>query len=126
MRCILQRLNAAVFKRPDQLMENIVGVTDYLRDLIENDGGDPERETLTVLRTRDGAAYFTDSEGGAWRVYPFIEDTVCLQAAETPELFYASAKAFGNFQQHAEGLPRRYPARDHPEISRHCRPPPQF
>ena len=70
VRYILQRMSAAAFKHPDQLMQNIVGVTDYLRDLIEKDGGDAARETMTVLRTKNGAAYFTDSEGGAWRVYP--------------------------------------------------------
>ncbi len=32
-------------------MENIVGVTDYLRDVIAENGGDPARETMTVLRT---------------------------------------------------------------------------
>ena len=95
VRYILQRMSAAAFKHPDQLMQNIVGVTDYLRDLIEKNGGDAARETMTVLRTKNGAAYFTDSEGGAWRVYPFVENTLCLQKAETPELFYASAKAFG-------------------------------
>ena len=82
VRYILQRMSAAAFKHPDQLMQNIVGVTDYLRDLIEKDGGDAARETMTVLRTKNGAAYFTDSEGGAWRVYPFVENTLCLQKAE--------------------------------------------
>ena len=105
VRYILQRMSAAAFKHPDQLMQNIVGVTDYLRDLIEKDGGDAARETMTVLRTKNGAAYFTDSEGGAWRVYPFVENTLCLQKAETPELFYASAKAFGNFQRMLKDYP---------------------
>ena len=104
VRYILQRMSAAAFKHPDQLMQNIVGVTDYLRDLIEKDG-DAARETMTVLRTKNGAAYFTDSEGGAWRVYPFVENTLCLQKAETPELFYASAKAFGNFQRMLKDYP---------------------
>ena len=51
VRYILQRMSAAAFKHPDQLMQNIVGVTDYLRDLIEKNGGDAARETMTVLRT---------------------------------------------------------------------------
>lgn len=98
-RFILQRINTNTFKDPNGLMENIVGVTDYLRDIIAKNGGDVERETMTVLRTKEGKTFFTDSEGGAWRVYPFVEDTLCLQKAETPELFYASGKAFGRFQQ---------------------------
>jgi len=105
-RFILQRLSAAAFKEPDKLMENVVGVTEYLAREIGRQGGDPSRETLSVVPTRDGDSFFTDSEGGAWRVFPFVEGTVCYQAAETPELFAASGRAFGRFQR----LLRDYPA----------------
>ena len=105
-RFILQRISDAAFSNPDQLMRNIVGVTDYLKRVIAEQGGDPERETLTFLRTRTGETHFTDGEGRAWRCTPFIEGTDCLQAAGTPELFYASAKAFGRFQY----MLRDYPA----------------
>lgn len=105
VRYILQRMSAAAFRHPEQLMQNIVGVTDYLRSVIAQNGGDAARETMTVLRTKAGETFFTDSEGGAWRVYPFIEQTRCLQKAETPELFYASAKAFGKFQRMLKDYP---------------------
>ena len=105
-RFILQRMSAAAFKRPDQLMENIINVTEYLGRQIAARGGDRSRETMEVLRPRDGRPYYTDSLGGAWRVYPFIEGTVCRQAADTPELFAASGRAFGRFQR----LLKDYPA----------------
>ena len=105
LRYILQRMSAAAFKHPDQLMKNITGVTEHLRKKIIENGGDPSRETMTVMPTSDGKPYFTDEEGGAWRVYPFVENTKCLQAAETPELFYASAKAFGKFQAQLSDYP---------------------
>ncbi len=105
VRYILQRMSAAAFRYPDRLMQNIVGVTDYLRSVIEQNGGDAARETMTVLRTKAGETFFTDSAGGAWRVYPFIERTRCLQTAETPELFYASARAFGKFQRMLKDYP---------------------
>ena len=38
-------------------------------------------------------------------MYPFIEGTVCLQAAETPELFAASARTFGRFQRMLKDYP---------------------
>ena len=47
-----------------------------------------------------------DSEGGPWRLYPFVEHTICYQSAETPALFAASGRAFGRFQK----LLRDYPA----------------
>lgn len=105
-RFILQRMSPVAFKRPDQLMENIIGVTEYLGRRIEQAGGDRSREAMEVLRPRNGAPYFTDSAGGAWRAYPFIEHTVCYQSAATPELFAASGRAFGRFQW----LLRDYPA----------------
>ncbi|MCI9156574.1 MAG: aminoglycoside phosphotransferase family protein [Lawsonibacter sp.] len=105
-RFILQRMSAAAFKHPDQLMENIIGITEYLGKQILERGGDRSREAMEVIRPKNGADYYTDSLGGAWRVYPFVEGTVCHQAADTPELFAASGRAFGRFQQ----LLRDYPA----------------
>lgn len=104
-RFIMQRLSSVAFSRPDQLMANMIGVTGYLREIITRDGGDPDRETLTLLPTRDGKKYYTDSDGCVWRVTYFIEGTRCLQSAETPELFFASAKAFGRFQRMLGGYP---------------------
>lgn len=103
VRFILQRINTNTFTDPDGLMENIVGVTDYLRDMVVKNGGDPARETMTVLRTKEGKNFYRDSEGGCWRVYPFVEGTVCLQSVEKPEQFYESAKAFGKFQKLLSG-----------------------
>ena len=105
-RFILQRISAAAFHHPDQLMENITGVTEFLGREIEKNGGDREREAMRVVRTRTGGTYYTDSAGSAWRLYPFVEGTVCYQMAETPELFAASGRAFGRFQR----LLRDYPA----------------
>ena len=104
-RFILQRMSAAAFKHPDELMENIIGVTEYLGREIEAHGGDRDREAMRVLRPRNGEPFFTDSAGGAWRIYPFVERTVCYQTAETPELFAASGRAFGRFQRLLGGYP---------------------
>ncbi len=105
-RCfILQRMSSAAFKHPDQLMANIISVTEYLGQKILAAGGDRSREAMEVIRPRDGGAYFTDSQGGAWRAYPFVEGTYCYQSAETPELFSASGRAFGRFQRMLDGFP---------------------
>ena len=104
-RFILQRMSPAAFKRPDQLMENIIGVTDYLGREIQKHGGDRSREALEVIRPKNGQPYFTDSQGGAWRLYPFVEHTVCHQSADTPELFAASGRAFGRFQRLLQDYP---------------------
>lgn len=105
-RFILQRLSQAAFPHPEEVMENFVGITSYLRREILAEGGDPLRETLSLMKTGDGADFVTDAEGRAWRLMPFIENAECYQSA-TPELFAASGRAFGRFQY----MLRDYPAR---------------
>lgn len=96
---ILQRMNREVFKKPVELMENIAGVTAYLREKIIANGGDPERETLNIIPAKDGKAYYADSEGEYWRAYKFITNATSYDQVEKPEDFYESAVAFGNFQR---------------------------
>ena len=91
VRYILQRINTNTFTDPEGLMENICGVTGYLRKVIEEQGGDPMRETMNVVPTREGKAWYADSDGGAWRVYTFVEGTVCLQKVENERDFYTAA-----------------------------------
>ena len=104
IRFILQGLSLAAFPHPDELMDNFIGITSYLRDKVTANGGDPLRETLSLVKTRDGKDYYTDSNGKVWRLTPFIENTDCFQSA-TPELFEASARAFGRFQYMLQGYP---------------------
>ncbi len=102
---ILQRMNHDIFRNPPLLMENIVHVTDHLRGIIRSRGGDPERETLNVLKTRDGASFFRDSGASYWRVFPFIERSVCLEKVRNAKDFYDSAVAFGSFQKMLADFP---------------------
>lgn len=97
-RYILQRMNKEIFLKPVELMENIVGVTRWLRKKIIAGGGDPERETLNLVPVRDGSCFYKDAEGDYWRAYYFIEDASCYNQVEKPEDFYQSALAFGHFQ----------------------------
>jgi hypothetical protein len=98
-RYIVQRINTAVFKNPDQLMQNIHRVTEFLKCRIRQDGGDPVRETLHIVPDAKNAIYYEDSSGGFWRVYDFIENATSYDKAQTPEQFYEAAFAFGVFQK---------------------------
>ncbi len=104
IRFILQGLSSAAFPHPEELMENFIGITSYLRKAVAENGGDPTRETLSLVKTKDGKDFYTDSNGKVWRLSPFIENTDCFQSA-TPELFEASARAFGRFQHMLQGYP---------------------
>lgn len=96
-RYILQQINTDIFQNVEQLMENIVGVTDFLRRKIKERGGDPDREALCVIPTKDGASFYRADEK-CYRMYRFIEDAACYDVVEKPGDFYESALAFGTFQ----------------------------
>lgn len=102
---VLQRVNTNVFKNPREVMENIFGVTEYLRAAIRSQGGDPDRETLSYIKTKAGENYFEDGEGLPWRCYNFIADSVCYQSVERPEQFYQSARSFGKFLKQLAAYP---------------------
>lgn len=104
-RYILQGINKTVFPRPEELMENIVKVTMYLKDMIEKSGGNPDRETLTLVPALDGKSFFKDEEGEYYRVYRFIEDAVTLNAVGQLTDFYESGIAFGRFQSMLRDFP---------------------
>lgn len=98
VRYILQKINTAIFRHPDEVMENITAVTEHLREKIRAAGGDESRETLTVVKTKEGKSFYADENGGAWRMYVFIEHALCYDSADSPELFCRVGKAFGHFQ----------------------------
>lgn len=95
---LLQLINTNVFKNPDELMENIVGVTTYLRKIVIDNGGDPERESLNVYFTKDNQPYYKDADGNCWRIYNFITNAHSCQTIDDPKTFANAAKAFGKFQ----------------------------
>lgn len=104
-RYILQRMNTHVFKDPRGLMQNVSGVTAHLRNQTIKAGGDVQRETLTLIKAKDGKDYYVDSLGSWWRMYLFIADAMGYDTAENEEVFYQSAKAFGHFQRLLDQYP---------------------
>ena len=103
---VAQRINKNVFKRPDLLMENYVGVTKFIRRKIEEMGGDPLREVLNAIPAKDGKAYVIDEEGQYWRLLVYVTESMSYDQVERPEQFYDSAVSFGDFQY----MLRDYPA----------------
>ena len=99
-RYILQKISTRAFHDVPALMQNIISVTQFLKEKTD----DP-RGVLTLVPTTDDQFFLTHEDGSYWRLYDFVEDAVCLQAPETPEDFYQSALAFGNFQQMLTDFP---------------------
>jgi hypothetical protein len=104
-RFILQRINTDTFTNPVGLMENVCGVTRHLRAKILAEGGDPIRETLNVIPTLTGGSCYLDADGGAWRAYDFVEDTICLQQVGSEADFRTVAETLGKFQNQLADYP---------------------
>ena len=102
---ILQKINTNIFKNPDELMENVVNVTSYIRKIVIENGGNPERETLNIIPTKNGENYYKDKDGDCFRVYKFIEDATTYDLVQNAQDFYESAVAFGNFQRLLSDFP---------------------
>lgn len=95
---VVQKINTNVFKDPDILMQNIVGVTAFLQKKIRARGGDPRRETLAFLPTKDGKYYARDEKGACWRCYHHIGDVYTCNTIDSETVFYNAGVAFGGFQ----------------------------
>ena len=87
-----QKINNTIFKDVPSLMENIRLVTETLR------ASDPDpRHSLSLVPTNDGKSYFAD-DTGYYRMYHFVDNSVCLEKPENEDEFMMSAEAFGAFQ----------------------------
>lgn len=95
---ILQRKNKKIFTDVPAMMDNIQKVTSHLRKKIIARGGDPMRETITIIPTVDGKLYYKDQDGEYWAAILFIDETIAYQAASSPELAFQGGKGIGEFQ----------------------------
>ena len=100
---VLQKINISVFKDYEGLMNNIVGVTEYLRERLGPDE-DPLRAVMKVIPALDGKNY-AEYEGGIWRLYVYVTDTTTYQQIEKPEDFFNCGLAFGDFQERLADYP---------------------
>jgi len=95
---ILQKINSNIFHNIPGIMENIDTVTNHLRKKLQQiPGHDPDRETLTLVRTKAGNLWFEDENGHCWRVYAFIPGTVTYQKIPGPTIAYESGLVTGRF-----------------------------
>jgi len=96
-RYVLQKINTNVFTRPVEVVENMANVCAFLKEKIAAEGGDVERETLTLVPALDGKLYYSDENGDFWRTYVAVEGVVSKNLAESPEEFSAAGCTFGRF-----------------------------
>ena len=97
---ILQWINQYVFPNVDALMSNMSAISSFLAKR------DKERTAMIrYINTLDGDLYYDDGNGGCWRIYRFVDHSICLQRPESSNDFYECARAFGHFQYALNDFP---------------------
>ena len=87
---ILQRINTSVFKDVNSLVNNVFIITEFLKS--------KGFESLHTIKTKDGQLYLRDN-GSCYRIYDYIDDTVCYEKVDNIFLIYSNGKAFGKLHR---------------------------
>lgn len=93
-----QRINAYVFKKPLEVMENISAVTEHIRSKLVGKFDDMDQRCLRVVKTRDGKLAHLDEKGGYWRTYHYIDHVRTFNTIRDASQAYLLGEAVGNFQ----------------------------
>jgi len=105
-RYVLQRINHQVFKRPDELMENVERVCAHARAKLAISGVlDAHRRALRLIPATDGKSWFIDAAGNRWRCYDFVEKATGYDVVRNANQAFQAARAFGAFQSLLADLP---------------------
>lgn len=99
-RYILQKISNRAFPNISKLQQNIAAITEYLHQKNDHPYG-----ALTLIKTHDNQNWYHYEANSDWRIYDFIENSICLQTPETPDDFYQVAVGIGTFQQQLKDFP---------------------
>ena len=102
---VLQRINRFVFPHPEHIMDNMLGVSQFLREKVLARGGDPNREILQVVLTTQGAPAYISPEGEFWRCTRNIVNAASYETPDSPQMLQEAGRAFGEFQAMLAGYP---------------------
>jgi thiamine kinase-like enzyme len=95
---VLQKINTAIFKSPEQIAKNIKACKDYLNET------HPEYLFVGFKPTRENLAYAIVN-GNYWRLSPFVKNSITLDLLNNPSLAFEAAKAFGQLAKYLNHIP---------------------
>ena len=102
---IIQRINKVVFKKPEKVMDNIVRVTDFVRQNIIKKELSTKKFVLRVFLSKiDGKPFVIDDHGDYWRCYRFIPGSTTYDTCEDLSIIESVGTAFGRFQNCLDGF----------------------
>ena len=96
-RFVLQRINKIVFREPEKVMRNLIRINDHLKK--------KSSAYQELILTKDSTYSYEDNKGDYWRITRYVENTVTLYKAHSPEIAYEAAKTYGAFLGNLRDLP---------------------
>ena len=96
---ILQQLNRQVFARPQLIADNIEMVGHYLADHY------PTTIFPRPVRSLAGQTLVDAGDDSHYRLYPFIENSISIDLANTPRQAFEAARQFGSFTRMLADFP---------------------
>jgi hypothetical protein len=94
---VLQKINTNVFKRPEVIARNHALTAAWLSATA------PEYLFLHPIATRGGGSMLIDSTG-AWRLLPFVANTITVDRADSVKQAREAAVQFGRFARMTHGI----------------------
>ena len=102
-RFVLQHINAQVFSQPEQVIQNMVVLSEHVRD---HAADLPSHwQTPHILPTQRGHYYWIDAAGNYWRAISFIEDAHVLETVQNEGHAEAIGHGLAMFHRLVSTLP---------------------
>lgn len=95
---ILQKINTAVFRHPENIENNLRVISEYLSS------HHPGYNFIAPVPASDGKGMIRITGEGYFRLFPFVEGSVSKDVTETPEQAFEAAIQFGRFTRLLSGL----------------------
>ena len=95
---ILQNINSAVFKDPEDIGFNIRSISNYLQK------HHPGYLFMSPIQTIGGEELYKDKEDDYYRVFPFLQNSISFDTVESPVLAREAAHQFALFTKLLSGF----------------------
>lgn len=102
---ILQKINKYVFKKPNEVMENISNATNFIKDKLRKNGLKTSKRVMSFLKSNNGNYYHVDNNGDYWRMSKFIDNSITFNKTDDLFVLEETGKAFGDFQNLLSDFP---------------------
>ncbi len=102
---VFQKINKYVFKKPEEVMENISNVTNFIINKLKSRGEKTSRKVLKFYPSETGKYFTIDDKGDYWRAYKFVNKSISFNETDNLTILKETGKAFGEFQQLLDGFP---------------------